>query len=346
MIGWLRPLSWLYGRVLSRRRARLRQLPPWHLPVPVISVGNITTGGTGKTEAVAYICRHLLSRGIKPGILSRGYRRRGKEISLVVSQGDGPEVAVDRAGDEPFLLAQRLKGAAVVVGSDRWITGMLAVKTLDCQALVLDDGFQRRDRLYRDLDVVLVDAADPFGGGELLPAGKLREPVSALAEAGIIIVTRADQHPTAALRAQLAELAPEAMILEARHTPASLVSLDGRRRQSPEFLGRRRVLAVAGIARPQAFARTLAGLGAVVTGHFDFPDHHWFSARDRQNILARALALKSEIVTTAKDAVRLAWPAEAPVQGWSLGVAFDFLSQASKFNARLDKVLAGKKKSR
>jgi tetraacyldisaccharide 4'-kinase len=311
------------------------------LPVPVISVGNITTGGTGKTEAVALICRLLLARNIKPGVLSRGYRRRGKELSLVVSQGAGPEVSVDRAGDEPFLLAQRLKGAAVVVGKDRWITGMLAVQSLECQALVLDDGFQRRDRLFRDLDVVLVDASDPFGGGELLPAGKLREPVSALAEADVIVITRADQNNTADLRMQLAQLAPAALILEARHTPAHLVSLDGSKQQSPEFLANRRVLAVSGIARPQAFEHTLGSLGAVVTGHFSFPDHHWFSESERRRILSHALALKSEIVTTAKDAVRLAWPADSQVKGWSLGVAFDFLAHGFEFNQRVDQVLAG-----
>ncbi|NTV53796.1 MAG: tetraacyldisaccharide 4'-kinase, partial [Candidatus Firestonebacteria bacterium] len=225
-------------------------------------------------------------------------------------------------------------------GLQDWITGMQAVQTLDCRVLVLDDGFQRRDRLYRDLDVVLVDAADPFGGGALLPAGRLREPVDALKEADVIVITRADQHPTAALHAHLAQLAPAAMILEARHTPASLLALDGSKQQSPEFLANRRVLAVSGIARPQAFERTLESLGAKVTGHFSFPDHHWFSERERQRISAHALTLKSEIVTTAKDAVRLAWPADSPVKGWSLGVAFDFLASASQFQARLEKVLA------
>jgi tetraacyldisaccharide 4'-kinase len=343
VIRWLKPASRLYGWVLARRRANLRQLPPWHLPVPVISVGNITTGGTGKTEAVAYVCRLLLARGVKPGVLSRGYRRRGSELSLVVSRGAGPEVDVARAGDEPFLLAQRLQGAAVVVGKDRWITGMQAVQALGCQALVLDDGFQRRDRLYRDLDVVLVDASDPFGGGELLPAGTLREPVEALGEADVLVVTRADQHPTVELRERLARLAPRALILEARHTPANLIALNGSRQQSPEFLANRRVLAVSGIARPRAFVRTLEGLGAIVTGHFSFPDHHWFSDAERRRIMRHALTLKSEVVTTAKDAVRLGWPAEAPVPGWSLGVAFDFLAQASKFNNRVDQALAGKK---
>jgi tetraacyldisaccharide 4'-kinase len=275
--------------------------------------------------------------------LSRGYRRRGKELSVVVSTGAGPEVTVDRAGDEPFLLAQRLKGAAVVVGKDRWITGMLAIQTLACKVLVLDDGFQRRDRLYRDLDVVLVDASDPFGGGELLPAGKLREPVSALAEADIIVITRADQNDTALLKVTLAQAAPGALILEARHTPAHLISLDGLKQQSPEFLANRRVLAVSGIARPQAFEHTLGSLGAVVTGHFSFPDHHWFTDSERRRILNHAVALNAEIVTTSKDAVRLSWPADSPVKGWSLGVAFDFLAQAGKFNARVDQVLAQKK---
>ncbi len=339
MNRFLVPLSWLYGWVVARRRARLRELPPWRLPVPVISVGNITTGGTGKTEAVAYLCRLLLAHGLKPGILSRGYKRRSRAATLVVSKGQGPEVSVDEAGDEPYLLAQRLPGVALVVGKDRWISGMQAVQALGCQVLVLDDGFQRRDQLYRDLDIVLVDAADPFGGEALLPAGRLREPVGALAEAGVIIVTRADQHRTEALVARLARLAPEALILNAQHTPANLISLDGKKKQSPEFLANRRVLAVSGIARPEAFEKTLESLGATVTGHFSFADHHWFTDAERKRIFHHAVSLKSEIVTTSKDAVRLAWPADWTVKGWSLGVAFDIQSGGMKLQARVDKLV-------
>jgi tetraacyldisaccharide 4'-kinase len=336
----LLPVSWLYGWVVSRRRAKLRRLPPWRLPVPVISVGNITVGGTGKTEAVAYLCRHFMAQGIKPGILSRGYHRRSRVATLVVSKGVGPEVSVAEAGDEPYLLAQRLTGAAVVVGKDRWSTGMQAIQALGCRVLVLDDGFQRRDQLYRDLDIVLVDAADPYGEDSLLPAGRLREPLSALAEADVLIITRADQYPTAAVISRLSNLAPKALILSAQHTPANLISLNDGKKQSPEFLANRRVLAVSGIARPEAFEKTLASLGAEVTGHFSFPDHHWYSDAERKRIFLHAQALKAEIVTTSKDAVRLAWPKDWAIQGWALGVAFDIQGGAAKLNARVNKIIS------
>lgn len=334
---WLQPLAWAYGGITGARRQARRRRPPLRLPVPVISVGNVTVGGTGKTEAAAFLCRLLLARGRRPAVLSRGYRRRGSAAVVVVSRGQGPEVPVTVAGDEPFLLAQRLPRAAVVVGADRFRTGNLAVRELGSDVLILDDGFQRRDDLHHDLDLVLVDAGDPFGGGRLLPAGRLREPVTALAEADLILITRADQYPVSRVRTELARYAPGVPVLTARHRPVALRPLDGGPDQGSERLAGLRVLAVSGLGRPEAFEASLTRLSAQLSGCLRFADHHWYTAADRRRIAARAAAAGAEVVTTAKDAVRLEWPGGIPA--WSLQIELEVLSAAHELENSLDRAL-------
>ncbi len=320
------PAAWIYGGLVGLRRAWLRRCPPVRLAVPVISVGNLTVGGTGKTEAVFLICRQLRELGRCPGILSRGYGRRSRTPILVVSDGSGPRVRVEEAGDEPYLLAGRLPGTVVVVGKDRIATGTKAVKELGCDVLVLDDGFARRDQIHRDLDILLMDAGDPWGGERMLPAGRLREPLSGLGEADLIILTRTDQHPTRGIIDRLAKLAPKKPVMLARHAPKALVSLGTGTRHEPECLARRRVLAVSGIARPQALAATLEALGAEVIHTVVFPDHYWYRDKDREYLRLQAEAWNAEIVTTAKDAVRLGWPQEWPVPAWILEVQFEIVN--------------------
>lgn len=353
--SWLQPLAWMYGQAVSLRRTRLKARPAHRLGVPVLSVGNITVGGTGKTEATACVCWILRSLGLTPAVLSRGYRRRSRDRVLVVSDGSGPRVSVDDAGDEPYLLATRLTGVPVVVSTDRIAAGRLAVASLGCDALVLDDGFQRRDEVHRDLDLVLVDAADPFGGNALLPAGRLREPLTALREAGALIVTRADQYDPEPALAQLAAWAPDVPRFTAWHAPVGLVPLGGAGGCSPQdqtasspatepslrsgarplsWLADRKVLAVSGIARPEAFLRTLSAHGAAVAGHLAFRDHHWFTASDIRAIRGRAQALGCEIVTTSKDATRL-----AGLEGWILEVHFKVLQPAEGLQPLVEKCL-------
>jgi tetraacyldisaccharide 4'-kinase len=300
-------------------------------------VGNITVGGTGKTEAVAMVCWMLRSLGLKPAVLSRGYRRRSREKILVVSDGSGPSVAVSAAGDEPYLLAERLSGIPVVVGADRLASGRLAVKSWGCDVLVLDDGFQRRDQVHRDLDLLLVDAADPFGGGQLLPAGRLREPLAALAEANALVITRADQYDPEPVAKQLARLAPQVAVYTAQHAPVSLSSLNREGLHHPlSWLNGKKVVAVSGIARPAAFLRTLETLGAKVIRHFSFRDHHWFSEADRTQILHCSQDDQAEIVTTSKDAVRLA---EHSFPGWILEVQFKIMKPKEGLLPLIEKCL-------
>lgn len=322
----LLPLSGLYGLGVAWNR-RVQKRRQQRLPVPVFSIGNITTGGTGKTEAVMMLAWLLRSLGLAPAVLSRGYGRRSTEPVLVVSDGEKLQVGVQDAGDEPFLLASRLNGIPVLVGADRYAAGRRAIERFNSNAFVLDDGFQRRDQLDRDLDIVLVDATDPFGRGHLLPAGRLREPLSALREADALIITRSDQHSTAGVIERLQKLAPRVPIFTAKHAPAGLVSLVDSTRQPAGSVRGRRWLAVAGIARPQAFTQTLTGLGAEVVGTLAFPDHHWYSEADRRRILQHGHDLKAEVITTSKDAVRLHWPPSAG-PAWALEVQFKVLTPA------------------
>jgi tetraacyldisaccharide 4'-kinase len=335
------PFSWLYGLGVGLRRAWLKRRPAQRLGVPVVSVGNLTTGGTGKTEAVALIAQWLAERGLRPAVLSRGYGRLSRERVLVVSRGAGPVVDVQAAGDEPYLLAQRLAGVAVVVGADRSATARLAREQLGCKSVVLDDGFQRRDQIHRDADWVLLDATDPFGGNDLLPAGRLREPVASLREAGALLLTRCDQQDPASLLADLRRWLPDKPVWQSRHVPSRLRDLATNAEQPLSRLSNCRVLAVSGIARPQAFVKTLESLHAEVTGHFAFPDHHWFGIADCKRLLAHATALNSRIVTTAKDAVRLAAVAGVKWEGWILDVRLDILPSASPWQEWLRTALEG-----
>ena len=299
-IELLRAPAALFG-LASRLRARLYDrgwLPAYRVGVPVVSVGNLTAGGTGKTPMVAWLVERLAGLGLAPGVLSRGYRAVAGE-----------------ANDEGQLLARLLPGVPHVQDPDR-VAGAAELERAGVDVIVLDDGFQHR-RLVRDLDLVLVDATCPFGPGAarraLLPRGLLREPPGALARADALIVMRCDLVPAeelAALERELAALAPRRPIARARHAPLRLW-----RAGEPSDAGALRGLAVdlvSGIGNPAAFEATVRALGAQVVEHRAFPDHHAYRPGDLEGLGARP------IVTTAKDGVKLARERRAP---WVLDVA-------------------------
>lgn len=342
----LLPLSWLYGAVIALRRLWLRRKAPVALAVPVISVGNITVGGTGKTELVAYLCQELQQLGWKPGIISRGYRRKNCEAVVVVSRGeDGPIVNVKDAGDEPYLLATRLPDVPIVVSKDRITAGRLATQQLGCDVLVLDDGFQRRYQVARDLDVVLLDAADPFGGSAVLPAGRLREPLALIKEADCVVLTRADQFATPGLIACIEKQFSGKSFFTAGYAPQSVSLLHDSSRQPLDYLQNRRVLAVSGIGRPESFVLTLEKLGAQVVGRLTFADHHWYSEADCLRAQQQAEQLQAEVIMTAKDAVRFENCDKTRLLGWVLEVRFEFLTPVSGFRPYLQAQLQTWKKA-
>ncbi|HYO51564.1 tetraacyldisaccharide 4'-kinase [Archangium sp.] len=260
----------------------------------VVSVGNLNVGGTGKTPAVLYLAELLVREGRRVGILTRGYGRGSKEP--LTFTGAGPLPSVDEAGDEPLLLARRCPEARVLVGADRRMLARRARDEFGLEVVLLDDGFQHR-RLARDEDVVVVDEAVGFGNGRMLPRGPLRESLSALSRATLFWV-RAAAVPGPALPPLPAPR------VRTRYRPTAWVDPSGAPHPC-EALSGQPVLALAGLARPGGFLRTLGELGTDVRGTAFFPDHHRFSERELHAVSTRAASLGARVVTTEKDRVRL-----------------------------------------
>lgn len=301
------PLATIYGAAARLRRSWYARDPrrARRLSRPVISVGNLRVGGSGKTPVVAAIARLLLEAGERPAILSRGYGRRSQEPVLVVSDGTRVLVPVDASGDEPQMLARALPGVPVVVARERVHAGLKAEGELGATVHILDDGFQHF-QLARDVDLLLTSPEDLDDA--VLPAGRLREPLATAAVADALLVP--DLAAAGPLRAALSLLGAPA---DGRTTPpafgmtphlGNLRTVSGHA-VTPSPGGR--VVAVAGIARPERFVRSLRDAGLDVATTLLFKDHHWYGAEDLAGI-ARAMQQHdaAAVVTTEKDAARLA----------------------------------------
>jgi tetraacyldisaccharide 4'-kinase len=274
--------------------------------VPVISVGNLAVGGAGKTPAVIALAARLMARGRRVAVLSRGYGATRAD-ARVVSDGAAVRLGAAEGGDEPVLVARRLPGVAVLCGPRRADLARTAVATLGADALLLDDGFQHR-ALARDLDVVVLDAANPFGNGHLLPRGPNRESPSALRRANLAWLAKVDGAEPAALD-RLRVLARDATgraPVESRVAVTDVVDGSLDRSLGVAALAGARVLLLSALARPDAFRRTVASLGATIAAERTFPDHHRFSPDELDEVLRAAAAAGCDrVVTTEKDAVRL-----------------------------------------
>ncbi|HEX8070439.1 MAG TPA: tetraacyldisaccharide 4'-kinase [Pyrinomonadaceae bacterium] len=303
----LSPLSLLYGAVTRARLALYGAgaLPVHRLDVPVISVGNITAGGTGKTPLVEWLARAAAREGRRVCVLTRGYGRRDARRRVVVS--DGARLLADAAtgGDEPRLLAENLLGlAAVVSDADRVAAARWAQTALHSDLFILDDGFQHL-RLARDLNVVTLDASAPWGSGRLLPRGRLREPPRALRRADCVVITRAELAPDlAALRAQVARLSGGRPVFNARTRTRRIRPLAA----APELTAElpRTLFAFCAVGNPRAFFTHAESAGCALSGTRAFPDHHNYTQTEL-DALAQAAAQTgaAALVTTAKDAVKL-----------------------------------------
>jgi len=288
----LAPVSLLYG-LLVRWRNRLYDTGRGvhRAACPIVSVGNITIGGTGKTPFVEWVVRQLQALGRSPAVVSRGY---GAASSGLINE-------------EAVMLAENCPGIVIECNPDRFAGVDAAVRHHGADCVVLDDGFQHR-RLHRDIDIVLIDATRPFGNGRLLPAGILREPLSGLRRARAIVITRSDQADRSELdrlRKELAGSSPNAAIALAVHRPVKWVKPGGSEHET-FWVANRSVLAVSGLANPSAFEKTTADLGANVIDAVRFGDHHRYSAADAARIARRANSVGAEmIVTSQKDAVKL-----------------------------------------
>lgn len=293
-------LSVLYGigvraRLLSYK---LGVLPSYGLPLKVVSVGNLTVGGTGKTPVAIFLTEFFKNDGKRVAVLSRGHKGSANGVA-VVSDGKKILMGPDKAGDEPFLMAKSLKGVPVVVCGDRVKGGRFIVEKFSPNVLILDDAFQHI-RLRRDINILLVDSNEGFGNERLVPRGILREPVSAIRRADFALIKGGP---------------PQGRVWDAFHEhsipyipfqyrPVCLYNVDTGEERPVEALKGARVVSVAGIANPGSFRKSLKELGAHIEAELDFPDHHAYSASDGRNIEQRAIG-KDMVITTEKDGVKL-----------------------------------------
>jgi tetraacyldisaccharide 4'-kinase len=276
------------------------------LPCKVISVGNVVVGGSGKTPAVIAITR-LLNRhtDLKIAIASRGYKSRSKGVAIV-SDDKGILLDSDKAGDEPYLLGRNLTGIPVIIGKDRYKSGLIAIDKWGTDVLILDDGFQYL-KLKRDVDIITMDSTKPFGLDYLLPRGYLRESLSTLKNADAIILTKVDQCENLDyIYKRLDKISPKVPIFESIHAPSSLIKTDTSENVSFDKYKGCNILAVSGIANPKSFAKTLDFLNPSRLEIMAFPDHHDYSQKDIENIEQSAIKTKADIIIiTEKDAPKL-----------------------------------------
>ncbi|HYY58197.1 MAG TPA: tetraacyldisaccharide 4'-kinase [Pyrinomonadaceae bacterium] len=311
----LAPFGALYGAVTRARMALYRSgaLTVHRVGAPVLSVGNITTGGTGKTPLVEWLARAVAVReGKRVCILTRGYGRRDERERVVVSDGERVLADASEGGDEPRLLAEALLGvAAVVSDADRVAAARWAIDNLHSEVFILDDGFQHL-RIAREIDLLTVDATDPFGGGRLLPRGRLREPTGGLARADCIVITRADQaRDINRLKTEIERLSDGRPVLISRaHTralrPLSQTATTSGAAAATLPPQQQPFAAFCAIGNPDAFFAHIRRDGHELAYTRAFPDHHIYSQADVEALAAEARARGAQLLlTTAKDAVKL-----------------------------------------
>ncbi len=311
-----------------RLRNRLYDGGLWHAfrpPVAVVSVGNLSLGGTGKTPLVEWIARRLSRAGVPLAVISRGY-------------GSRP----GRPNDEALELARRLPGVVHLQNPDRVAAARQVLADGRCRAILLDDAFQHR-RIARDLDIVLLDALEPFGFGHVFPRGTLREPLSGLRRADVVVLSRADMLTPAertTIREQVRQYAPQAAWVEARHAPRVLVSSAGQELPVAAIAGRP-VAAFCGIGNPAGFRLTLESCDCGVVALQEFPDHHAYEPPDVERLIHWAEGLDvAAVVCTEKDLVKIGREELGGRALWAIRIELELLAGQAELEERLSQVMA------
>jgi tetraacyldisaccharide 4'-kinase len=272
------------------------------LRCPVISVGNITVGGTGKTPLVMALAKGLMTKGIAVAILSRGYKRT-KTSESVVSDGKTIFLSLEESGDEPFLMAKACPGTPILVGENRFLNGRIALQRFGVKGLILDDGYQHLP-LNRNINILLINSHIGFGDRHLLPRGILREPLSQLRRADLFLLTKAEDPETyQPLEKEIFEIHPGAQIFHSHYEPVSLVGPQDEQEELNSLKGKK-ILALSGIAHPNDFSSMLRKYGMKIVRKAIFPDHHLYTKKDLSYIEKKMTGVDS-IVTTEKDMVKL-----------------------------------------
>jgi tetraacyldisaccharide 4'-kinase len=333
LLALLRGLALIYALVLRLRAAAYRGgwLPSHRLPVPVVSVGNLALGGTGKTPMVVWLASYLISRGKRVAVLSRGYGGSAEGELRIVSDGSQMLLSARESGDEPYLLAQKVPGLMVVIGADRYRAGLFALKELDPEVFILDDGFQHL-RLKRDLDILLLDAKRPFSNGRTLPAGFLREPVSAAQRADLVVYTRCEPEVRP-------DLFPGKPSCWASHRLTGLAELASGAESGFEAAQGARVVAFSGIADPGTFFDLLESQGVRLTATLAFADHANYGEEEISALCRLKTASRSTLlITTQKDAVKLTPYLERLAPCYAALLSMDF-GESQPLRDALEKLL-------
>lgn len=326
-------LSRLYGMAVKVRHllCRSRLLPPKKLPCFVISIGNITVGGTGKTPMTIHVADSIRQMGYKVAVISRGYRGTFEKSGGLVCDGQKIHCTPDASGDEPYLIAQTLS-IPVLAGKNRYALALRAVREFGTQVIVLDDAFQHI-ALERDLDLVLLDAGAPFGNGALLPRGRLREPPASLRRCDAVILTRRDSQKHN--RSLILDHAAGKPILETTHAPCisklpprfGQVSGKTSRQHFQTRYHDQKAFLFSGIANNPHFRKTCEYMGMRIADHLEFQDHYWYKAEDIQLILKRFKETDADVIaTTRKDHVKIADRFTIPVPFVVVDVEIRFMA--------------------
>ncbi len=350
-------LSQLYRAVTQVRLQLYREriLRQDNLGCLVVSIGNLTCGGTGKTPVVEVFAETLAREGRKVAILSRGYRSKSKPFLQRLRErlsgpggGSPPRVVSDgkrllmdsaMAGDEPYMLAGNLPEVAVVVDKDRVKAGRHAIRRLGCDTLILDDGFQYM-RLKPRLNILLVDSSAPFHNHHLLPRGLLREPIKNLRRADYVFLTKSDGSPRIRhLKAFLKKHNARAEIIECTHKPQHLEDIYTGQRFKLEHLRGKKISAISGIARPESFENFLRNLGGELVYSERFMDHHRYRQQEVIDFINQSLSRQTELIlTTEKDAVRFPKLDRRDLPIYFLRVKIDILSGKETFDACIHRI--------
>ncbi len=343
-------LSLVYGAVVQLRTAGYERelLGSRRLPCKVISVGNITVGGTGKTPLTVYLAERVRRYGYRVAVISRGYKGGAEKGGGIVSNGQEIVMSPEKAGDEPFMMAHQLKSIEipVIVGRNRFEAGMLAVSQFDSEVIILDDAFQHM-KIKRDLNLVLLDSQRPFGNKHLLPRGILREPISSLSRSDAFVLTRSDPASASAkpdMPAPLQMITARRPVYRIFYVPYVHKMIKGQNSKTPQhltnsyltdikFLKDKKVFAFCGIGNNDDFKRTVESIRCELRNFIGFPDHHRYSERDIQSILRSAADTKAQfLITTEKDYARIAHRVILPLDLVIIGIHVCFGDDEAAFD--------------
>ena len=303
------------------------------LGCPVISVGNLTLGGTGKTPVVEYIARYFIDKGFKPVILSRGYGRSSKTSVAIVSDGENILLKPEEAGDEPYLLAENNPTVPVIVAKRRFQAGKAAIGKYKPDVVILDDGFQNLS-LARDINIVLLNCINPLGNGHIFTAGPLRETVSSLKRANILLYTHFDEAPDNCY--ENLPIRKGILRLKTIHTFDKIVRVNDQKIISPEELNKKRVVLFCGIGEPDSFKRKIEQHGAKIGYYKCFPDHYVYKLNDLKSLHETAEKLNADfILTTQKDGVKIKGMATAFPLIWIVRMKIEVSKGEEKFQEAL-----------